>query len=78
MSKPCPDAEHARMWGLPSAARESYWHDSEMNEPNWLRARAWAIWLAVFGICYYWETFPEFVAECLATLDHVTSDALKR
>lgn len=73
-----PDAEHATVWGLPSTARESYWHDIQITEPTWLRARAWAVGVAVFGICYYWETFPEFVAECLATLGHVTSDALTR
>ena len=73
-----PDAEHATVWDLPSAARESYWHDSEITEPTWLQARAWAILVAVSGISYYWDTFPEFVAECSARLDHITSDSLTR
>ena len=59
-----PDAEHATVWDLPPAARESYWNTSSIDTPTWLRARGWAIAIALNGLPYYWHTYPEFVHEC--------------
>ncbi|SDS92999.1 phosphotransferase [Actinoplanes derwentensis] len=61
-----PDAEHATVWDLPGAAREAYRSGLGLDEVTWMRARAWAVAVAVSGIAYYWATFPEFVAECRA------------
>jgi aminoglycoside phosphotransferase (APT) family kinase protein len=68
-----PDAEHATVWDLPAAARETYWNALSLDEATWLRARAWAAAVAVSGIAYYWDTFPAFVAECRTRLDHLLS-----
>ncbi|HWS37892.1 MAG TPA: aminoglycoside phosphotransferase family protein [Actinoplanes sp.] len=59
-----PDAEHAAVWDLPGSARSAYRQSLDLDEVTWSRARAWATAVAVSGISYYWETFPEFVAEC--------------
>jgi aminoglycoside phosphotransferase (APT) family kinase protein len=68
-----PDAEHATVWDLPSAAREAYWNTLSLDEATWLRARAWAVAVAVSGIAYYWNTFPAFVTECRTRLAHLLS-----
>ncbi|UOQ90209.1 aminoglycoside phosphotransferase family protein [Agromyces endophyticus] len=75
LSVGAPDAEHAPVWDLPAPARDAYFAAVELDEATWLRARAWAIGVAVSGIAYYWETFPEFVAECRARLRAVLDGA---
>ncbi|MRX42113.1 aminoglycoside phosphotransferase family protein [Agromyces kandeliae] len=74
LSVGAPDAEHAALWDLPSAARRGYWDAIDLDESTWLRARGWAIAVAVSGIPYYRETFPEFVAECVARLEAILAD----
>ena len=68
LSVGAPDAEHAAVWDLPVQARRTYWDALDLDEPTWLRARAWAIAVAISGIPYYWRTYPEFVVECRARL----------
>ena len=68
LSVGAPDAEHAAIWDLPLEARHAYWNALDLDEPTWLRARAWAVAVAISGIPYYWDTYPEFVAECRARL----------
>jgi aminoglycoside phosphotransferase (APT) family kinase protein len=72
-----PDAEHAPVWDLPAPARQAYWDASGLDDATWLRARAWAVAVGVSGVSYYWDTFPQFVGECLARLRAVleTADA---
>lgn len=69
-----PDAEHATVWDLPRPARHAYWDALQLDELTWLRARAWAVAVAVSGISHYWDTYPAFVHECdarlRAVLDH--------
>ena len=69
LSVGAPDAEHAAVWDLPADARLSYRAALDLDEETWLRARGWAITVAMSGIPYYWDTFPEFVAECRARLE---------
>ena len=69
-----PDAEHSTVWDLPAPARYAYWDRMSLDEPTWLRARAWAVAVGVSGISYYRETFPAFVAECRARLRTILSD----
>lgn len=71
LSVGAPDAEHAAVWDLPTAARDAYFAAADIDDATWLRARAWAIGVAVSGIPYYWQTFPEFVGECRARLGAV-------
>ncbi|MER8085874.1 aminoglycoside phosphotransferase family protein [Streptomyces sp. NPDC094048] len=70
-----PDAEHATLWDLPPRARQAYWNTLALDEPTWVRARAWAIAVGVGGISYYWHTYPAFVAECRARLQAILADA---
>ncbi len=73
-----PDAEHATVWDLPATARDAYWDAVRIDEATWVRARAWALAVAVSGISYYGGTFPAFVAECRARLQAVLDDAAAR
>jgi aminoglycoside phosphotransferase (APT) family kinase protein len=68
-----PDAEHATIWDLPGPARQAYRDTLGLDEDTWIRARAWAVAVALSGIAYYWETFPAFVAECRRRLEHLLS-----
>jgi aminoglycoside phosphotransferase (APT) family kinase protein len=74
LSVGAPDAEHAAVWDLPPDARRAYWDALHLDEPTWLRARGWAVVVAMSGIPYYWDTFPEFVAECRGRLEAILAD----
>ncbi|OKI26751.1 aminoglycoside phosphotransferase family protein [Streptomyces sp. CB03911] len=73
-----PDAEHSPLWDLPPAARQTYWDALSLDDVTWLRARAWAIAVAVSGVSYYWDTYPLFAAECLARLRSILAAAGER
>ncbi|GAB2945684.1 aminoglycoside phosphotransferase family protein [Streptomyces heilongjiangensis] len=73
-----PDAEHSTLWDLPPRARQAYRDALNLDDATWNRARAWAIAVGVSGISYYRDTFPAFVAECLARLRAVVADAAGR
>jgi aminoglycoside phosphotransferase (APT) family kinase protein len=70
-----PDAEHATVWDLPPQARQAYWNALDLDDPTWVRARAWAIAVGVSGISYYWHTYPAFVAECRVRLQAILAAA---
>ncbi|MFD0399410.1 aminoglycoside phosphotransferase family protein [Kitasatospora sp. NPDC127121] len=70
-----PDAEHATVWDLPTPARQAYWDALGLDDVTWLRARAWAVGVAVGGLSYYWGTYPGFVGECLARLSAILESA---
>jgi aminoglycoside phosphotransferase (APT) family kinase protein len=74
LSVGAPDAEHAAVWDTPPSARRAYWNALDPDEPTWLRARGWAITVAISGIPYYWESLPEFVAECRGRLEAILAD----
>jgi aminoglycoside phosphotransferase (APT) family kinase protein len=69
-----PTAEHAPTWDLPSAARHAYADELHLDTSTRLRARAWALGVALSGVPYYWSTWPDFVQECLRRLRRILSD----
>lgn len=69
-----PDAEHAPIWDLPAVARDTYRAELALDEPTWLRARAWAIMVGASGVPYYWETYPDFADECLRRLQAIVHE----
>lgn len=69
-----PDAEHAPIWDLPAVARESYRDVLQLADPTWSRARAWAIYVGIAGLSYYWETWPQFASECVRRLREIVAD----
>ncbi|MFG3384121.1 aminoglycoside phosphotransferase family protein [Streptomyces sp. NPDC047999] len=69
-----PDAEHAPLWDLPRAARESYRTALGVDEAAWERARAWAIAVGVSGYSHYRDSWPAFAAACRARLAAVLTD----
>ncbi|MFB6817249.1 aminoglycoside phosphotransferase family protein [Streptomyces sp. NPDC056347] len=69
-----PDAEHSTVWDLPPQARRAYRDALDLDDPAWIRARAWAVAVGVSGISYYRDTFPAFVAECRARLRAILAD----
>ena len=75
LSVGAPDAEHATVWDLPAQARQAYRDALDLDAATWERARAWAIAVGVSGVSYYWHSYPAFVAECLARLREILSDA---
>jgi aminoglycoside phosphotransferase (APT) family kinase protein len=69
-----PTAEHAATWDLPAGARHAYADELRLDTGTRLRARAWALGIALSGVPYYWSTWPDFVEECLRRLRRILSD----
>jgi aminoglycoside phosphotransferase (APT) family kinase protein len=69
-----PTAEHAPAWDLPPGARHAYNDELRLDTSTRLRARAWALGIALSGVPYYWSTWPDFVQECLRRLRCILSD----
>lgn len=70
-----PTCEHAATWDLPPAARGAYAAELGLDEDTRIRARAWALAIALSGVPYYWSTWPGFVRECLRRLRLILDDA---
>lgn len=70
-----PTCEHAAAWDLPPEARAAYAAELGLDEGTRLRARAWALAIALAGVPYYWSTWPGFVQECLRRLRLILDDA---
>jgi aminoglycoside phosphotransferase (APT) family kinase protein len=69
-----PTAEHAPAWDLPAGARHAYADELRLDTSTRVRARAWALGIALSGVPYYWSTWPDFVQECLRRLRSILSD----
>ncbi|WP_406195517.1 aminoglycoside phosphotransferase family protein [Kitasatospora sp. NBC_01560] len=73
-----PDAEHATLWDLPPGARQAYWDAVGLDDATWLRARAWAIAVAVSGVSSYWASYPAFVHASVSRLRSILEAAAGR
>jgi aminoglycoside phosphotransferase (APT) family kinase protein len=71
-----PTVDLALAWEvLDPAGREVFRDALGVDEPTWLRARAWALALSVMTFPYYWHTMPGRCAARLATAYAVLEDA---
>jgi aminoglycoside phosphotransferase (APT) family kinase protein len=61
---------------LDAAERDAFREAITVDEPSWLRARAWALSLAIITFPYYWRTMPARCASQLAVANPVLADAL--
>lgn len=69
-----PDAEHAPLWDQPATARAAYRAHLGLDDAIWFRARAWSLMIGASGVPYYWETYPDFAAECVQRLQNIETD----
>ncbi len=69
-----PAADLAPAWSTVAAARDTFLRASGYDADAVSRARGWALAPALFGIPYYWETFPEFARQCARTVSEVIGD----
>jgi aminoglycoside phosphotransferase (APT) family kinase protein len=60
---------------LDPPARDAFREAVEVDEPAWLRGRAWALSLAMITFPYYWRSMPERCAGRLAIARSVLEDA---
>jgi aminoglycoside phosphotransferase (APT) family kinase protein len=60
---------------LDSAARDVFREATGIDEASWLRARAWALSLAMMNIRYYWRTMPDRCSTKVAVAKAVLADA---
>jgi aminoglycoside phosphotransferase (APT) family kinase protein len=60
---------------LDGAARDVFRQELGVDEASWLRARAWALSLAMITLPYYWRTMPDRCAGKLAVAKAVLADA---
>jgi len=60
---------------LDHPAREVFREAAEVDESSWLRARAWALSIAMVALPYYWRTMPDRCTSKLAVANAVLADA---
>ncbi len=60
---------------LDDAARDVFREAISVDESSWLRARAWALSIAMIAFPYYWRTMPNRCASKLAVAKMVLEDA---
>ena len=60
---------------LDDDARDVFREATRVDESSWLRARAWALSLAIITFPYYWRTMPDRCASKLAVANTVLADA---
>ena len=60
---------------LDDVARDVFREAVGVDESSWLRARAWALSLAIITFPYYWRTMPERCASKLAVANMVLANA---
>lgn len=70
-----PTAEHAAVWELPRPARTAYRERLEVDDATWLRASGWAVLVAMAGIPYYWQTWPEFAQAGVRKIQAVLAES---
>ncbi|MGA8248802.1 MAG: aminoglycoside phosphotransferase family protein [Nocardioides sp.] len=71
-----PTVDLAVAWDLLDVeARETFRRASGAEDAAWLRARAWALALAVMTFPYYWTTMPGRCAQRLAMVRGILADA---
>lgn len=69
------DCEHQITWEMPAATRNAYYDELGADEETRVRARGWALGIAVNGAAYYWHTFPAMVEGSLVKLDAILADS---
>lgn len=52
-------------------SRERFRLELEVDDRSWLRGRGWALFQAVTGLCYYWDTNPAMVDQTWHALEQV-------
>jgi aminoglycoside phosphotransferase (APT) family kinase protein len=60
---------------LDEPARDVFRETAGVDESSWIRARAWALSLALVTFPYYWRTMPDRCAGKLAVANTVLADA---
>lgn len=59
---------------LDPTGRETFRSALQVDEPTWLRGRAWALAIALMTFPYYWQSMPERCASRLAMAHSVLAD----
>ena len=60
---------------LDHAARHVFREAIGVDESSWLRARAWALSIAMIALPYYWRTMPTRCGSKVAVANMVLADA---
>ena len=70
-----PSADYLPAWWLfDSDTRHTFRTASNATHPGWMRAKGWALHMAVAAIPYYTETNPAFVAQARKALAEIIAD----
>lgn len=66
-----PAADLAPAWSTVATARDTFLSATGYDDDTIRRARGWALAPALFGIPYYWDSFPSFARLCVRTVAEV-------
>lgn len=70
-----PSADYLPAWWLfDGDSRETFRSASHADDAGWIRAKGWALHMAVAAIPYYAKTNPTFVAQARTALNEILSD----
>ncbi len=71
-----PSADLLAAWWLFDAdSRVSFREAVAASDPEWMRAKGWALHMAVAAIPYYSKTNPTFAGQAYQALDEIMSDS---
>jgi aminoglycoside phosphotransferase (APT) family kinase protein len=74
-----PSADYLAGWWLfDRDSRETFRSASNADRSDWLRAKGWALHMAVAAIPYYADSNPVFVAQARNALDEILSDPVNK
>ena len=70
-----PSADYLPAWWLfDEDSRETFRATSKAQQPDWLRAKGWALHMAVVAIPYYTHTNPMFTNQARTALNEILND----
>ncbi|MCP4303381.1 MAG: aminoglycoside phosphotransferase family protein [bacterium] len=70
-----PSADHLSAWWLfDGDSRDTFRSASNASDADWIRAKGWALFMAVAAIPYYAESNPTFAAQARTALSEIMAD----
>jgi aminoglycoside phosphotransferase (APT) family kinase protein len=71
-----PACDLQPMWNVfAGQSRDRFRAALDIDDASWLRGRGWALYQAVSGLAYYWDTNPGMIRQASHALAQVLADS---